>query len=120
MSDLNERRLLQRTNLAIYLNVLDTDSSELLGNIIDINVCGFLLLTQHPLESGAAYNITIELPTDVTSQSQSIFSAVVRRCNKSVNPSFYEVGFEITEITPDNRAIIEELEQALLLNFRDS
>ena len=119
MSDIHERRLLQRTNLAIYLNVFDADSDTLLGNIIDINVCGFLLLTKQPLAADAAYNIKIELPKDLSDQEYITCDAVVRRCVKSVNPSFEEAGFEITEISPDQRSLIDDLEQALLLKFKE-
>lgn len=118
-SILNERRLLQRTNLALYLNVRDNKSNQPLGNIIDINVCGLLLLSKQPLNIGAAYNIKIELPKDVSHQEDVLFNAEVRRCAKSCNPSFWEAGLEIIHIDSTNQKRIEDLEHSLLLKFHD-
>ena len=117
MSDINERRLLQRTNLALYLKVLDASNDQLLGNIIDINVCVFLLLTKQTLQENTPFNVKIELPGENSPQTYAECSAVVRRVTKSVNPSFNEIGFEITQITSNVRNTIEELEQHLLLKF---
>lgn len=116
MSEINDRRLLQRTRLALYLNVLDATTAQSLGHIIDINVCGFLLLSKTAWQEGSQYTAKIELP-DTTPQAYAQCQAIVRRVSKSVNPSFYENAFEITDISPDNRELIEQLEHALLLKF---
>lgn len=118
-SNLNERRLLQRTNLALYLNVINRINNQPLGNIIDINVCGLLVLSKQPLNVGAAYNIKIELPKDVSCQEEVLFNAEVRRCAKSFNPSFWEAGLEIVHISSADRKRIEDLEHSLLLKFHD-
>lgn len=117
MPDINERRLLQRTNLALYLKVLDSSNNTSLGNIIDINVCGFLLLTKLTMQEEAQYSVKIELPENFGSGNFIECSAVVRRAAKSVNPSFNEVGLEINTITPEARELVEQLEQQLLLKF---
>lgn len=117
MSNINDRRLLQRTNLALYLKVLNADSEQLLGNIIDINVCGFLLLTKQTLQPQTVFNVKIELPEEFAPETFARCTAIIRRADASINLSFYEAGFEITDITPQARDQIEQLEQALLLKF---
>lgn len=117
MSNINNRRLLQRTNLALYLKVLNADNDQILGNIIDINVCGFLLLTKQTLQPQTEFNVKIELPEEFEPNLYANCKAIVRRADTSVNPSFNEAGFEITELSPQSRDQIEQLEQALLLKF---
>lgn len=116
MSEINDRRLLQRTRLALYLNVTDENTAQSLGHIIDINVCGFLLLSKTALQEGSLFVVNIELP-DTQPQAYASCKAIVRRASKSVNPSFYENAFEITNVSPDNRELIEQLEHTLLLKF---
>lgn len=116
MSEINDRRLLQRTRLALYLNVIDAKTEQSLGNIIDINVCGFLLLSKTPWQEASQFDTKIELP-DTHPQAYAECQAIVRRATKSVNPSFFENAFEITHVSPDNRELIEQLEHTLLLKF---
>lgn len=120
MPQLHERRLLQRTNLALYLTVFDANTKESLGNIIDINVFGFLLLTKLSPQEQTSYLVHIELPEGFSDVAVIECRAVVRRVNKSVNPSFNEVGLMISDITPQARELVEQLEQQLLLKFGNS
>lgn len=117
MVDINERRLLQRTNLALYLDVYDADKKAVLGNIIDINIVGFLIMTKQTLAESTEYSIEIALPEHIGDVDFICCKAVIRRVVKSVNPSFDEAGFEIVDISPDNRELIEKLEHQLLLKF---
>ena len=119
MGDIQERRLLQRTNLALYLKVINAEDNSQLGNIIDINVCGFLLLTKETFAPQTEFSVKIELPAEFEPDKFAVCKAKVRRADKSVNPSFNEAGFEITELSPEARDLIERLEQALLLKFGD-
>lgn len=117
MPNIHERRLLQRTNLALYLTVLDANTNENLGNIIDINVFGFLLLTKLSPQEQTPYLVHIELPEGFGDDTVIECKAVVRRVTKSVNPSFNEVGLMISDISPHARELVEQLEQQLILKF---
>jgi hypothetical protein len=120
MSNLPERRLLERTTLALYLPVVAADSHAPLGHLIDINITGFLMMRKDSLPIGEVYKVAIQIPSGIVSVTEIQCDMVVRRCSLGLNPTFQEIGCEITAISSEARGQIEELEQALLLRFGPS
>ncbi len=105
---MTERRSLDRSNLSIYLRAKDRDSDEYMGYMIDVNICGFLLLNEHELPVNNTFRVDIELPKPIDGRSQVECRAVSKRCVKSSNPSFFEIGFEIIDIHPSERFVLEK------------
>jgi hypothetical protein len=113
----NERRLRKRVNLSVYLAAVDAANLQLLGRIVDINAAGFLLLTEEKLDLGHEYSVNITLPEAIQEKSLVNCIAIVRRVTDSANPSFFEIGFDISYASSETKTIIEKIQEKWHLNF---
>jgi len=105
------RRSRKRVNLSFYLIAKDAATSEALGNIVDITPAGFLLLSAKELVPQANISVNIDLPEPVDDCQLINCICEIKRCRKSANPDFYEVGFDITYASSQTKLIIEHIQQ---------
>jgi len=109
-----ERRRLKRCQLLYYLKIFDTDTEDLVGRLIDINVEGLKLVSTTAIESGAVFNLTIELPIEIFGRRAVKFQARCQWCSPDVNPSYFACGFQYVDPTQEESEIIS----ALITNYQ--
>ena len=101
-----ERRTVPRRKFDYYMRVLDDDTGTLLGHLIEISPQGLKLETTKPLPLQQDYYLRLELTPDLGDRPYMVFIAKSRWCKSDeIQINLYRVGFEITEIMPDDQEI---------------
>jgi hypothetical protein len=88
------------------MRVLDDDTQEILGHMVEVGALGLQLETTVPLPLQKDYYLRLELTPEVSDRPFIIFIARTRWCKiDDIEPNLYRVGFEIAEIMPDDKQI---------------
>lgn len=101
-----ERRTIPRKKFDYYLRILDDDTQEILGHMVEVSPTGFQLDTTLPLPVGKDYYLRVELTPDLANRPFIIFIGRSRWCKMdTIEPNSYHVGFQLMEIMPDDKEI---------------
>ena len=105
---MKDRRKEERKSLMAYTQVFDLYGGFLLGYLSDLTLFGIMLIGERPQQENTELTLAIELPElpDI-SASRVTLPARVAWCEQDISPQFYNVGFEFTEVTPQQKNIIE-------------
>jgi hypothetical protein len=106
---IKNKRQADRWYLVFYLRVFDGMSSKILGHLIDISERGIMLICDNPVEVHEDYRLRMRLPNQMKERDEIIFSATSRWCKSDANPDFYLVGFQIYDLEPATRDLINTL-----------
>lgn len=106
-----EKRIQDRMSLYYYLKVLNAESGELLGHMVDFNTKGIRLISETPIPQGQEYQLSMALPETVFGRDQISFNAVCRHTTKSANPDLFESGFQIAILSEELYPLFRELIQ---------
>lgn len=101
-----ERRTIPRKKFNFYMRVLDDDTQQQLGHMVEVSATGLQLETIAPIAPKRDYYLRLELTPELADRPFIIFVAGSRWCKPDeIQPNLYRVGFEILEIMPDDREI---------------
>jgi hypothetical protein len=100
---MKEKRKSIRVNLLNHPEVYDAHSNQILGNMVDINLGGFKIITNNQMDQGKEYLLSIVLPEGSSGGENVVVKADVRWCSKDINPKFAS-GCHF--IQPDGETII--------------
>lgn len=107
-----EKRTVPRKKFNMYMRVMDDDTSEILGHMVEVSSTGLRLETVAPLPLNKDYYLRIELTPDVAAVPFIIFVARTKWCKMDVfQPNLYQVGFAIVEIMPEDQAVFLQILQ---------
>jgi hypothetical protein len=88
------------------MRVLDDDTREILGHMVEVGALGLQLETTVPLPLQKDYYLRLELTPELADRPFIIFIARSKWCKiDEIEPNLYRVGFEIVEIMPDDKQI---------------
>jgi hypothetical protein len=88
------------------MRVLNDDTQEILGHMVEVSAIGLQLETTVPLPLQKDYYLRLELTPDLADRPFMIFIARTKWCKMDViEPNLYHVGFQVVEIMPDDREI---------------
>jgi hypothetical protein len=105
-----ERRKLDRRELSLYMLLKDDSTNQPLGHLVDLSTGGFKVDSQKQLPVGPVYHLSMELSSDVSDKSMLMFSARTRWCHAdALMPNIFNVGFELTSITPTDMEILQRM-----------
>ena len=104
-----DQRKLKRRQLIYYLKVLDRETDNPVGRLVDITGQGFMLISSDPLPVHLEYGLKMHLPAEMASKDHIEFTALSLWCKKDINPDFFDTGFRFKDITPDDLRIINDL-----------
>jgi hypothetical protein len=102
-------RKIQRRHLIYYLRVFEQDTDRQLGSLVDITPEGIMLVSDKPVELGRTYSLRMELPTEVYNEGTMLFDAVCVWSKNDVNPEFYDSGFKLVGVGPEQELCIKHL-----------
>jgi c-di-GMP-binding flagellar brake protein YcgR len=111
MSDFSDRRKEPRKTLMAFTPVYDQDKGVLLGYIRDLTLQGTLVIGERKLEPNTLTTLAFELPgglPSITSTRMKI-SARVARCEEDESSQTYKIGFEFTDVKPEQTEILQAL-----------
>ncbi len=115
---MDERRKFKRRYLAFYSRVFDLESHQLMGHVVDLTPQGLMLLSENPQPTDKNYRLSIELPESFAGKPAVHFGATSKWCQADIDPHFYNTGFQLFDIDPDDVAIIQSIVETY--GFRDN
>jgi len=107
--DPKDRRKLKRRHVIFYSRVFDRNSGALLGHLMDITVEGLMLISEAPLTPGSTYHLRMDLPEDVMTKAYLSFDAQCLWSKSDINPAFYNAGFKVLNMIPEDIELIENM-----------
>lgn len=105
---LNKRRL-EREQLDRFIRVVDNQSGELAGFLVDLSIDGVLLGSDSPLDMSGTSKFKLEFPEDLPVNEEVTFDAQGIWGNQGENSIFYETGFRIINMPGEVRHRVEKL-----------
>lgn len=96
-----ERRKVNRRDFSYYMRLMNERTGELVGHLADISTGGFRLESRKPIIPNLDFLLRMDLTNAVSNKDYLVFSARSKWCERHhVDPTLYNVGFQITEISP--------------------
>ena len=109
---MDERRVRKRAYMMFYSRIRDRHSGDLIGHLVDLTPEGLLVGSETPVEAGKVLSMQMELPDDVSDRQFLKFDAQVAWCRKDTELSFYDIGFQLVDISPEVIGIIKRFIEA--------
>lgn len=101
-----ERRTIPRKKFDYYLRVVDDDTQEILGHLVEVSAQGFQLDTTKPLATEKEFYLRVELTPDLGDRPFIVFIGRSKWCKIDDKlPNLYHVGILMMEIMPDDKEI---------------
>ncbi|MBL8103382.1 MAG: PilZ domain-containing protein [Anaerolineales bacterium] len=101
-----EKRTVPRKNFSFYMRVLNDDTEEILGHMVEVSPIGLRLETVGPLPINTDYYLRLELTPDLGNLPYIVFIARSKWCKiDNIQPNLFRVGFQIIEIMPEDKEI---------------
>ena len=105
-----EQRTTPRKNVSFYMRVLNDDTQEILGHMVEVSEIGLRLETVGPLPLNKDYYLRLELTPDVGTIPYIVFAAQTKWCKiDNIQPNLYRVGFKIIEMIPEDKEIFQRI-----------
>lgn len=107
-----EHRTTPRKNINFYLRVLNDDTQEILGHMVEVSIDGLRLETTGNLPVPKDYFLRLELTPDLGTVPYIVFAAQTKWCKiDEILPNLYRVGFKIIEIIPEDKDVFQRILQ---------
>lgn len=90
--------------------VMDSNTHETLGHLVDITPLGLMMDSQKPLPLENDYRLRLDTTSDVADKDFIKFTARSKWClPDGVEPYLYDIGFSITDISQHDAEIIRQI-----------
>jgi len=106
---MDERRKLNRKYLAFFTRVFDRGNGQLLGHLADLTSEGMMIISEKPLEIDTVYNLRMDLSGAFFDREQLDFKANGVWCKPDIDPAFFNIGFQLINISSDEISIIHRI-----------
>ncbi len=108
---MGEHRKLKRRHLIYYLKVMDRDTGEILGFLVDITTQGIMIMSEQPIKTGRTFHLQLLIPSDEDAAEKKYlrFDARSRWSERSINTDFYDTGLELININIEEFETIEKI-----------
>jgi hypothetical protein len=108
--DMDERRRLERKDFSYYMRLIDSDTQELVGHLVDISTGGFRMDSQQPIPLNKDFRFRMDLTSEVANKPSMIFAARSKWCEVDpLDPFIYNVGFQLISIAPSDIEIFNRM-----------
>ena len=98
---MDERRRLNRKDFSYYMRLIDSETQELVGHLVDISPGGFKLDSQTAIPLNKDFRFRMDLTSDVANKPSMVFVARSKWCEVDpLDPFIYNVGFQLVNISP--------------------
>lgn len=105
-----EKRTIPRKNFSFYMRVLDDETEQTVGHLVDVSQIGMRLETTVPFPLGQDYHVHMELTPDVSDKLFMFASIRSIWCKPdTIMPNLYHVGFKIIKMEPHDQEIYQRL-----------
>ena len=105
-----ERRTTPRKNVSFYMRVLNDDTEEILGHMVEVSLIGLRLETVGPLPLEKDFYMRLELTPDLGNVPYIVFLARSKWCKiDDIQPNLFRVGFELLEVLPEDKEVFQRI-----------
>ncbi len=104
-----DKRRNERFQISFFLRILDKDTDETMGHVVDISVSGMRVLTDRPVSQDRDYTLAIDLTKDINLEQEVIFTAKCVWIKQDLSSGAYNCGFQLQNVTEKDQAIILKL-----------
>ena len=98
---MQERRKHTRKRTSKLLQVVDINTNELLGNVVDISIGGVMLISNREIEDNSVFQLALNIPKDCDGTGQIEFGAEVLWTEMSDDSNHFWVGMHIIDISTE-------------------
>ena len=100
-----------RKKLMAFTPVYDIRHKTLVGYVVDLTLKGAQVSGEKAVEAGSHMILGIEFPEapPAMASTRIVLPSRVAWCRQGDSPQGFNVGFEFTEVSPENAAIIEAI-----------
>ncbi len=118
---MENRRGKERHHLVHFLRIFDRDTGEEIGNMVNITLEGLRLVGQAPIDKGASHRLRMDFPQEFIGKEYADrleifmgrghveFDGTCKWCDVDINPELYAIGFQLQNISKDDKRVLEEL-----------
>jgi len=108
---MNMQRKESRKKLMAFTPVYDILHKTLLGYVGDLTLQGVMVIGEKPLEAGKHLTLGIEFPESLPEMpaTRVAISARAAWCRQDESPQYFNIGFEFTDVPPENVKVIESI-----------
>ena len=107
---MGERRNRERKDFSYYMRLVDNDTQDLVGHLVDISSSGFKLDSQTPIPIDKDFRLRMDLTSEVANKPAMVFVARSKWCEVDpLDPFIYNVGFQLVNIAPTDLEIINRM-----------
>jgi hypothetical protein len=107
---MDERRNLNRKDFSYYMRLINNDTQELVGHLVDISSGGFKLDSQNPIPPDKDFRFRMDLTSEVANKPSMTFVARSKWCEVDpLDPLSYNVGFQLINISPGDVEIFRRM-----------
>jgi hypothetical protein len=106
---MKDKRRLKRRHLIYYLQVTDRSTGALIGFLVNISPQGIMIMSEHPLPVGKQFNLQLLLPSTTGEKEYLQFDALSKWCKQSINTDFYDIGFELLNVSVSDFDAIQNI-----------
>ncbi len=109
---IQDRRRYKRRSLAFYMLVMDAKTQETVGHLVDITPDGFMMDCPKAIPVDKDFYLRLDTMPDVSDKTFITFLARSKWCKPdSIEPYLYDVGFKITNISPQDAETIRRISE---------
>lgn len=111
----SEHRQRPRKNTPHLVKVLELDTGNPVGRVVDITAGGMMLVTRQPVTVGDRFQFRIVLPVMVHYRTEVDVEAEAVWTKKDDNPSFHKTGYRFVNLPGDDGYLLEDVMHKLNL-----
>ena len=104
----NKRSTIRKFTNDYYL-IIDEDTNELMGRIVDLTTDGFMIISDASIDIPQIVNCKMDFQRMIRFQKFMSFVAESKWCEFNEYCHWYETGFKISNISEENVEIIKEI-----------
>jgi hypothetical protein len=110
---MQERRHLDRKYLAVYSRVFDRATGKVLGYLSDLSQKGAMIISDDPMPEDTPISLRFDLPDPPLFSTDHLnMEARVAWSSPDIDPAFFNVGFEFSNVNEQESHIIDEMIEA--------
>lgn len=111
MSSTDEHRRRERAELTSTIRIVDSINGGVVGELININVDGLMLIAEREIETQSILQLSLQLPQPLLGADTIDIGADCLWCRKAENLQRYWAGFQIIDASDEAMQQIEALIQ---------
>jgi PilZ domain len=107
---MGERRRTKRQKISYYIQVMDSTTSKVIGNLANVSKAGIMIDGLQPLPIDEEIRVRMDTTPEVANVLHIDFIARVKWCQMdSSSPGIYDIGMELVNISSINAGILDRI-----------